>query len=66
MVMKKYLVSLVSEYGKSHTIVVEGSDCKEVEKTVTDKYPVYEITRIAQHGLEFDYLNTIKSIKKNG
>ena len=66
MVMKNYLVSFISEYGKSQTIVIEGSNCKEVEKTVTDKYPTCEITRITQQSLEFDYLNAIKSIKKNG
>ena len=60
----KYTVNMTTSQGKSKTIVVEATGCKDAASIASDKYPNSEIGRVSASVVGLDYFKTIKDFKK--
>tara|TARA_R100000963_G_C4608653_1_gene79816 strand:+ start:90 stop:275 length:186 start_codon:yes stop_codon:yes gene_type:complete len=59
-----YIVHITSDYGKSKSVTVEATDCKNAEQIIAEQYPSYSIGRISTSKAEFEYIKTLKKWKR--
>ena len=59
----KYIINMINSDGVSKIKYVEAHSVKEAELKASEKYPSYDITRIAAQKEGIDYYSLMKNLK---
>ena len=60
----RYIVTIIKPNGRTKSVSVEASSCKNATDFVEEKYPDSEVDRATSSQADIDYFDGMKNIRK--